>query len=74
MIPHRQAMTAARPKTIPTANKHRKTSQPNQWPPSTRQANLPLIGCPTMPFEWFRERESNFFIAVAQALANLFSL
>jgi hypothetical protein len=34
----------------------------------------PLIGCPTMPFEWFRERESNFFIAVARALANLFSL
>lgn len=34
----------------------------------------PLIGCPTIPFEWFRERDSNFFIAVAQALANLFSL
>jgi hypothetical protein len=33
----------------------------------------PFIGCPTMPFEWFREKESNFFIAVAQALANLFS-
>jgi hypothetical protein len=34
----------------------------------------PLIGCPTMPFEWFRERDSNFFIAIAQALGNLFSL
>lgn len=34
----------------------------------------PFIGCPTAPFEWFRERESNFFIAVLQALANLFSL
>jgi hypothetical protein len=33
----------------------------------------PLIGCPTIPFEWFRERESNFFIAVVQALVNLFS-
>jgi hypothetical protein len=34
----------------------------------------PFIGCPTAPFEWFRERQSNFFIAVLQALANLFSL
>ncbi len=34
----------------------------------------PFIGCPTAPFEWFRERESNFFIAVLQALSNLFSL
>jgi len=33
----------------------------------------PLIGCPTLPFEWFRARESNFFIAVARALGNLFS-
>ena len=33
----------------------------------------PLIGCPTLRFEWFRERESNFFIAVVQALVNLFS-
>ncbi len=33
----------------------------------------PLIGCPTLPFEWFRERESNFFIAVLQSLASLFS-
>lgn len=34
----------------------------------------PLIGCPTLPFELFRQRESNFFIAVARAIANLFSL
>ncbi len=34
----------------------------------------PLIGCPGVPFEFFRERESNFFISVAQSLANLFSL
>jgi len=34
----------------------------------------PFIGYPMAPFEWFRERESNFFIAVLQALANLFSL
>ena len=33
----------------------------------------PFIGYPMAPFEWFRERESNFFIAVLQALANLFS-
>ena len=34
----------------------------------------PLIGCPGLPFELFRERESNFFIAVARSLVNLFSL
>lgn len=33
----------------------------------------PLIGCPTLPFEWFRERESNFFVAVLQSLVSLFS-
>lgn len=33
----------------------------------------PFIGNPNMPFEWFRTRESNFFIAVSQALARLFS-
>ncbi len=33
----------------------------------------PLIGCPTLPFEWFRERESNFFIAVLHSLISLFS-
>jgi hypothetical protein len=34
----------------------------------------PFIGCPTMPFEWFREKESNFFIAVSQALIKMFSI
>jgi hypothetical protein len=34
----------------------------------------PFIGSPALPFEWFRVRESNFFIAVAQSLVNLFSL
>ncbi|MHC4121844.1 MAG: hypothetical protein ACYSWO_30605, partial [Planctomycetota bacterium] len=34
----------------------------------------PLIGAPTAPFEWFRDRESNFFVAVVRALAELFSL
>ena len=33
----------------------------------------PFIGNPYMPFEWFRNRESNFFIAVFQALTNLFN-
>jgi hypothetical protein len=33
----------------------------------------PFIGSPDMPFTWFRHRESNFFMAVLQALANLFS-
>lgn len=33
----------------------------------------PLIGCPDLPFQWFRERESNFFIAVLQSLVSLFS-
>ena len=33
----------------------------------------PLIGSPDQPFEWFRARESNFFEAVFQALASLFS-
>jgi hypothetical protein len=33
----------------------------------------PLIGCPTLPFEWFRGRESNFFIAVLHSLISLFS-
>ena len=31
----------------------------------------PFIGSPTPPFEWFRERESNFFIAVWNSLTNL---
>ena len=33
----------------------------------------PFIGAPGTPFEWFRERKSNFFQAVLQTLANLFS-
>ncbi|MHC4646158.1 MAG: hypothetical protein ACYTBJ_11695 [Planctomycetota bacterium] len=33
----------------------------------------PFIGSPDLPFEWFRHRESNFFIAVLQALGDLFS-
>jgi hypothetical protein len=31
----------------------------------------PFIGNPNMPFTWFRARESNFFMAVLQALENL---
>lgn len=31
----------------------------------------PFIGSPGMPFTWFRERESNFFSAVINALLNL---
>lgn len=34
----------------------------------------PFIGSPNLPFEWFRVRESNFFIAVARSLMSLFSL
>jgi hypothetical protein len=33
----------------------------------------PFIGSPDRPFEWFRYRESNFFEAIARALAQLFS-
>jgi hypothetical protein len=33
----------------------------------------PFMGHPNLPFEWFRERESNFFVAVFRALANLLS-
>ncbi len=33
----------------------------------------PFIGNPNMPFEWFRERESNFFLAVFKSLVSLFS-
>jgi hypothetical protein len=33
----------------------------------------PFIGNPNLPFSWFRARESNFFMAVLQALANLSS-
>lgn len=34
----------------------------------------PFVGNPYLPFEWFRQRESNFFFAVGQALLNLLSL
>jgi hypothetical protein len=33
----------------------------------------PFIGSPALPFEWFRVRESNFFIAVVNSLISLFS-
>jgi len=33
----------------------------------------PFIGAPTLPFQWFRVRESNFFVAVFRALVSLFS-
>ena len=33
----------------------------------------PFVGNPTVPFAWFRPRESNFFQAVYQAFASLFS-
>jgi hypothetical protein len=32
----------------------------------------PFIGNPKQPFEWFRDRDSNFFHAVGQALLDLF--
>ena len=33
----------------------------------------PFVGNPQQPFQWFRERESNFFEAVWQTLLSLFS-
>jgi hypothetical protein len=33
----------------------------------------PFIGSPDMPFTWFREQESNFFVAVFKALVALFT-
>ena len=33
----------------------------------------PFIGNPNLPFTWFRHRESNFFMAVMQAIHNLCS-
>ncbi len=33
----------------------------------------PFIGSPHLPFEWLRHREGNFFMAVLQALQNMFS-
>lgn len=34
----------------------------------------PFIGSPNMPFTWFRERDSNFFLDVSRSLANLLGL
>jgi len=34
----------------------------------------PFIGDPNLEFTWFRQRESNFFIAVLEAIGNLFGL
>jgi hypothetical protein len=31
----------------------------------------PFIGRPELPFEWFRDRNSNFFAAVLRALGEL---
>ncbi|MEN6309894.1 MAG: hypothetical protein ABFD91_19270 [Anaerohalosphaeraceae bacterium] len=33
----------------------------------------PFIGSPHLPFEWLRHREGNFFMAVIQAIQNMFS-
>ncbi len=33
----------------------------------------PFIGSPNLPFEWFRQRESNFFVAVFRTFVDLFS-
>jgi hypothetical protein len=33
----------------------------------------PFIGNPDIAFTWFRERESNFFLALLDILKNLFS-
>jgi hypothetical protein len=32
----------------------------------------PFVGNPSLPFEWFRERQSNFFEAVLNTLSALF--
>ncbi len=34
----------------------------------------PFIGNPNLPFEWFRERQGNFFQAVFNTIINLFSM
>lgn len=34
----------------------------------------PFIGSPYLPFEWFRSRESNFFLAVIETLQHLLSI
>jgi hypothetical protein len=33
----------------------------------------PFIGAPNAPFQWFRNRQSNFFVAFVEALGRLFS-
>ncbi len=33
----------------------------------------PFIGSPDLPFEWFRQRQGNFFLDVIRAIGNLFS-
>jgi hypothetical protein len=33
----------------------------------------PFIGAPSEPFQWFRARESNFFVAVWESFLRLFS-
>ncbi len=32
----------------------------------------PFVGDPSLPFSWFRERESNFFLAVGESIRQLF--
>jgi hypothetical protein len=32
----------------------------------------PFVGSRNLPFEWFRQRESNFYVAVIQSAINLF--
>jgi hypothetical protein len=32
----------------------------------------PFVGAPNQPFQWFRERQSNFFVAVWESLLRLF--
>jgi hypothetical protein len=32
----------------------------------------PFIGAPSAPFQWFRERQSNFFIVVWESFLRLF--
>lgn len=32
----------------------------------------PFIGAPSQPFQWFRHRESNFFVVVWESFLRLF--
>jgi hypothetical protein len=32
----------------------------------------PFIGAPSEPFQWFRERQSNFFVVVWESFLRLF--